>query len=62
LFFAEKCSNDPALRSEVEAMLAGHDHAGEFGEAPLVACTLGTDSNSSVGATGLAPGFATRTV
>jgi serine/threonine protein kinase/Tfp pilus assembly protein PilF len=56
LFFAEKCSNDPALRSEVEAMLAGHDFAGEFGEAPLLACTSGAGSGSSVGATGLAPG------
>jgi eukaryotic-like serine/threonine-protein kinase len=33
-FVAKACREDPALRQEVEAMLAGHDHAGSFGETP----------------------------
>ena len=36
-FVAEACRDDPTLRREVEAMLAGLDHAGRFGESPLFA-------------------------
>ena len=32
---ADACREDPALRREVAAMLAGDEHAGAFGEAPL---------------------------
>ena len=34
-FVAEACRDDPTLRREVEAMLAGLDDAGQFGETPL---------------------------
>src|SRR5262249_47496778 len=33
-FVAEACRDDPTLRREVEAMLAGLDNAGQFGETP----------------------------
>jgi non-specific serine/threonine protein kinase len=36
-FIADACRDDPTLRREVEAMLAGLDHAGRFGESPLFA-------------------------
>ena len=36
-FLAEACRDDPTLRREVEAMLVGLDHAGQFGETPLFA-------------------------
>ena len=32
---ADACREDPALQREVAAMLAGDEHAGAFGEAPL---------------------------
>src|ERR1700733_11976623 len=32
---ADACRNDPALQREVAAMLAGDEHAGAFGQAPL---------------------------
>jgi serine/threonine protein kinase/tetratricopeptide (TPR) repeat protein len=50
-FLAEACRQDPTLRPEVEAMLVGHDGAGQFGEAALFA-SLG----SPPGVTLLAPG------
>ena len=34
-FLADACREDPALQREVAAMLAGHEHAGQFGEVPL---------------------------
>src|SRR5580704_17106917 len=33
-FLADACREDPALQREVAAMLAGHEHAGPFGEVP----------------------------
>jgi eukaryotic-like serine/threonine-protein kinase len=36
-FLSDACRGDPTLRPEVEAMLAGLDHAGRFGDDPLVA-------------------------
>ena len=36
-FVAEACRDDPTLRRDVEAMLAGLDAAGHFGETPLLA-------------------------
>jgi len=36
-FLDQVCAGDPALRDEVEAMLAAHRDAGRFGDAPLVA-------------------------
>ena len=50
-FLAESCREDPALRREVEAMLAGHDEADQFGETPLW-----LESGGSVAMTQLAPG------
>ena len=38
-FIAEACGDDTMLRREVEAMLVGLDHAGEFGETPLFAAS-----------------------
>jgi TolB-like protein/tRNA A-37 threonylcarbamoyl transferase component Bud32 len=40
-FVAEACRDDPTLRREVEAMLAGLDGAGQFGESPLFASASG---------------------
>jgi eukaryotic-like serine/threonine-protein kinase len=34
-FLATACQTDPTLRSEVDALLAGDDSAGDFGETPL---------------------------
>jgi serine/threonine protein kinase len=34
-FLADACREDPTLQREVAAMLAGHEHAGQFGEVPL---------------------------
>jgi serine/threonine protein kinase/tetratricopeptide (TPR) repeat protein len=36
-FVAEACRDDPTLRREVQAMLVGLDHAGQFGATPLFA-------------------------
>ena len=36
-FVAEACRDDVTLRQEVEAMLAGLENAGQFGDAPLIA-------------------------
>jgi serine/threonine protein kinase len=36
-FVADACRDDPTLQREVDAMLAGLDHAGQFGETPLFA-------------------------
>ena len=36
-YLDEACGQDPALRAAVESLLAAHDNAGSFGEAPLVA-------------------------
>ncbi len=35
-FLAEACAGDPALRDEVESLLAQHEEAGDFIEAPAV--------------------------
>src|SRR5258707_11444418 len=56
LFLAEKCRNDPTLRSEVEAMLAGHDGAGNFGESPLFVSSSSSDQGSTPDVTAIAPG------
>jgi serine/threonine protein kinase len=53
-FVADACRDDPALRLEVEAMLAGHDDAGQFGDTLGVLSAAGVpsaaphDSTSSV--------------
>src|SRR5690242_3460470 len=33
-FLADACRSDPSLRADVEALLAAHQEAGSFGEAP----------------------------
>ena len=38
-FLAEACDGDPDLRAEVDALLAAHHAAGEFGERPAFAAT-----------------------
>src|SRR5262245_62037650 len=35
-FLAEACKADSSLRAEVEALVAAHDQAGSFGEAPVL--------------------------
>ena len=49
-FLADACREDAILRREVEAMLDGHDDAGQFGETPLFR-SLGLDQEMR-----LAPG------
>ena len=51
-FVQDACGADEALRAEVEAMLAAHDHAGDPDNIPPVALseqTLRLESGSSVG-------------
>jgi len=36
-YLDDACRHDPALRAAVESLLGAHDHAGSFGEAPVVA-------------------------
>lgn len=55
-FVAEACRDDPTLRPEVEAMLAGLDGAGQFGETPLFASASGSEPASSPDVVHLAPG------
>src|SRR5580658_2431520 len=46
---ADACRNDPALQREVAAMLAGDEHAGAFGEAPLFTPAARLDPGFSLG-------------
>jgi eukaryotic-like serine/threonine-protein kinase len=46
---ADACRNDPALQREVAAMLAGDEHAGAFGEAPLFASASRLERGFSLG-------------
>ena len=55
-FVAEACRDDPTLRREVEAMLAGLDDAGQFGETPLFASASGPEPASTLDVIQLAPG------
>ena len=55
-FVAEQCIEDPVLQREVEAMLDGLDHAGEFGERPLFASASVLEQGPSVAVTQLAAG------
>jgi serine/threonine protein kinase/Tol biopolymer transport system component len=48
-FLKDACRTDGQLRQEVDAMLAGHDGAGAFGEIPLAASTLGFESGVMLG-------------
>ena len=40
-FVAASCGDDPALRDEVESLLAAHAEAGNFGETPVFGVGLG---------------------
>ena len=55
-FVAEACRDDPTLRQEVDAMLAGLDDAGQFGETPLFASCSGPEPASPLDVIQLAPG------
>ena len=55
-FLAEACRDDPTLRREVEAMLVGLDHAGQFGETPLFASASLPGPASPLDVIPLAPG------
>jgi eukaryotic-like serine/threonine-protein kinase len=55
-FVVARCGDDADLRSEVEAMLAGHHAAGTFGDAPAFAASGMFTSASSVTRRALAPG------
>src|SRR5580700_7619871 len=46
---ADACREDPALQREVAAMLAGHEKAGVFGEAPLFTPSSRLDPGFSLG-------------
>ncbi len=46
---ADACQADAGLRQEVEAMLAGHEGAGAFGEGPLVTPAVGLESGFTFG-------------
>ena len=46
-FVADACREDPTLRQEVEAMLAGHDNAGPFGDTPLFVSASQLEPGSS---------------
>ena len=54
-FVAEKCLGDPALQREVEAMLAGLDDAGRFGESALFASASSLEQGSPLAMTQLVP-------
>jgi Tol biopolymer transport system component len=47
-YLDDACRHDPALRAAVESLLGAHDHAGSFGEAPVVA-PLGTGKRLAPG-------------
>ena len=53
-FVAEQCLGDPALQREVEAMLAGLDDAGEFGERAVFLSASSLEPGSPLGVTQLA--------
>ena len=55
-FVAEACGHDPTLRREVEAMLAGLDRAGQFGETPLFASASRPELASPLDVVHLPPG------
>jgi non-specific serine/threonine protein kinase len=55
-FVAEACRDDPTLRREVEAMLAGLDRAGQFGETPLFASSSRPEPTAPLDVIELAPG------
>jgi serine/threonine protein kinase len=55
-FVAEACRDDDTLRQEVEALLAGLDHAGRFGEMPLFAPASRLELAAALDALPLAPG------
>lgn len=55
-FLAEACRGDPTLRQEVEAMLAGHDDAGQFWDRALLTTLSSLEGDSSPSVTHLAPG------
>jgi hypothetical protein len=55
-FIAEACRDDPTLRREVEAMLAGLNDAGKFGETPLFASASRPEPASPLDVIQLAPG------
>jgi len=46
-YLRDACGDDPSLRAEVEALLAGQEEAGSFGERPLVAERSAADHLSS---------------
>ncbi len=54
-FVAERCLGDPTLRGEVEAMLAGIDAAGKFGDSALFASASSLEPGSPLAVTQLAP-------
>ena len=45
----EACGGDEELRAEVEALVAAHHDAGQFGETPLFVPTLSLEPGSSIG-------------
>jgi serine/threonine-protein kinase len=50
-FLDERCAGDPGLRAEVDAMLAAHRDAGQFGERPVfVASSAGPGSSAGASA------------
>jgi serine/threonine protein kinase len=53
-FVAEQCLGDAALQHEVEAMLAGLDDVGEFGERAVFLSASSRDTGSPLGVTQLA--------
>ena len=53
-FVAEQCLGDPALQHEVEAMLAGLDDAGEFGERAVFLSASALEPGPPLGVTQLA--------
>jgi eukaryotic-like serine/threonine-protein kinase len=54
-FVAEQCLGDPTLQREVEAMLAGHDDASQFGESALFTSASSLEPGSPLSLTQLAP-------
>jgi serine/threonine protein kinase len=55
-FLAEACEADATLRSDVDAMLAGHEGAGQFGELPLLTSVSQLQPDSVLGVAPLAIG------
>jgi hypothetical protein len=50
-FLAEACADDPALRAEVESLIAAYDQAGSFIETPAIndsAISLIADEGNSL--------------